>query len=69
MRFCLVSKKYTAASSRSESHELKVWAVISHAKVMTERNIVPLPALLIATAVKFDLPRRSDSLPFTCYGV
>jgi len=31
--------------------------IISHAKLITEWDVIPLPALLIAKAVKFDLPR------------
>ena len=63
----MVSKKYTAASSRSEPHELKVWAVISHADMAIERNVNPLTALNRATAVGFDLPMRSDGPSITSY--
>ena len=65
----MVSKKYTAASSRSEPHELKVWAVISHADMSIERNVNPLTALNRATAVGFDLPMRSDGPSITAYRV
>ena len=65
--FYLVSKKHTAASSRPEPHELKVWAVISHADMVIERNANPLTALDRATAAGFDLPVRSDGPSITSY--